>query len=158
MAGFTKLRLKQRKYLDGLSQGMTKRAALAYAGYSVNSSSNSIETPTLKAAFTHIMRRMAPMHRIAGRISEGIDATRVVVIPGPKGEGADHIEVPDFRERREYAKLAAEWTGYVDQNQAITGSGTTIQVLVGNVGDKIDRPAISGTVAAETKAIVATVE
>jgi len=105
---FTPLRPKQRKYLEGRSQGMTKEQAKRFAQYADSTSTASIESPSVKAAFARIVRRAVPAHKLAQRIAEGVDAKKTIFFQhqGVVKESRDLIA---WSERREYVKLAVSW-------------------------------------------------
>lgn len=125
---FTPLRPKQKKYLEGRSQGMTKEQAKRFAQYADSTSTASIENSSVKAAFARIVRRAIPAHKLAQRIAEGLDATKVLVIE------KCIEETPDYRERREYAKLAAEWAGYVEPEKGATETNVGVGfTLINNI-------------------------
>src|ERR1700689_2881515 len=73
---FTKLRPRQRKYLAGLAQGLSKREALRAAQYSENTAPSRVENASVKAAFARIVRRAVPAHVLAQVIAEGQKASR----------------------------------------------------------------------------------
>jgi hypothetical protein len=70
---FTKLQPRQRKYLECLAQGLSKREALRAAQYSENTAPGRVENSSVKAAFARIVRRTVPAHKLAIRIAEGVD-------------------------------------------------------------------------------------
>jgi hypothetical protein len=111
--------------MEAVLQGKSKLEAKRIAQYAESTSSYSIENTTIKAAFARLVRRAAPAHKLAQRIAEGIDATRENVIIA-KGEVIDTQVLPDFRERREYVKLAAQYGQYVDEER-----GAEVNVAVG---------------------------
>jgi hypothetical protein len=117
-----KLSPRKAKYVKARATGMPKKKAAIEAGYSVATAHNAgvkIEKqPDVQAAFREIVRRTCTEQRIVERLSEGLDATRLFM----SGEGDDrHVEMePDYRERREYLKLAAGWGGLVPKDQPDT--------------------------------------
>ena len=128
---FTTLRPKQRKYLDGLAQGMTKEQAKRFAQYADSTSTASIETPSVKAAFARLVRRAVPAHKLAQRVAEGVDATKSSYVSTK--DGVQTFTDPDMRERREYLKLAAEWGEYVAKDAPATQVGVSFQMINGVV-------------------------
>jgi hypothetical protein len=128
---FTALTTKQKAYRDNVLAGMSKREAKRLAGYAESSESSKIETPQLKAQFARLVRQSIPAHHIAKRLAEGVDATKTIAC----GEDGATMEVTDFRERREYVKIAAQFGGYVE-TESQGGSSTAIQVNVKFIGEK----------------------
>lgn len=135
---FTPLSIRQRKYILGVSQGMTRTQALRFAQYSEATRPCAVENASVKAAFARLIRRTAPAHKIAKVIEEGLDATRtMVVIAGPKDSEGNQAppqehKVPDFKERREYAKLAADWGEYVDKDKSSVQANVAVGVTILN--------------------------
>lgn len=131
---FTPLSLRQRKYIEGVAQGMTRAEALRNAQYADSTRPSKVENTQVKAAFARLMRRAAPAHKIVKVIAEGLDATDTQIAEkkaySDKGKiqsvEPELITSPNFRERREYAKLAATFGQYVDQD-----AGSSVQVAVG---------------------------
>jgi hypothetical protein len=114
---FTKLQPSQRKYLEGLAQGMSKRQALRAAQYSENTAPSRVENASVKAAFARIVRRAVPAHKLAQRIAEGIDATETVFFQ-KDGVVTESRDVIAWAERRKYAQLAAEYGQYVQPGKS----------------------------------------
>jgi hypothetical protein len=111
-------RLYMQQLPDVIAGKISRRQAAQRAGFSDTTAISRIETPQLKAQFSRLMRRFVPMHKIAQRVSEGVDATKTIGVEmkateegGKPKISTTQIEVPDFRERREYIKLVGEW-GY----------------------------------------------
>lgn len=109
---FTKLQPRQRKYLEGLARGMSRREALRAAQYSENTAPSRVENASVKAAFARIVRRAVPAHKIAQRIAEGVDATATVFFQ-KDGAVVESRDVIAWGERRKYIQLAVEYGGYV---------------------------------------------
>jgi hypothetical protein len=108
---FTRLQPKQRKYLEGRAQGMNKEQAKRFAQYADSTSTASIESSSVKAAFARIVRRSIPAHKLAQRIAEGVDATETIIFQ-KNGVVIETRNVIAWGERRKYAQLAAEYGGY----------------------------------------------
>ena len=124
---FTALTHKKRKYMEAVVAGKTKQEAKRIAGYCATTSTSVIETTSVKAAFSRLVRQYVPAHKLAQRVAEGVDATKTIVVMGGKNEPATTQEIADFKERREYAKLAAEFGGYVEPD----GKSPDVSVQVG---------------------------
>lgn len=109
-----KLSLKQRRVLEGVAAGKSIRAASVEAGYSVNVADRGIAsmTPTMQDAFRRLIEKAVPLEKAAQRLSEGVDAETSWF------NGKEQQTAPDFRERREYLKLAAQWGAYVPKETA----------------------------------------
>lgn len=131
------LQPRQRKYLDGISKGLTKREAALAAGYaeSTANSASHIETPDVKAAFQRLMRQYAPAHKIAKRITEGLDAMETKFFQ-KEGIVTDSRDVINWSERRQYAQLAADLGGYAASKEAGAVTGVAIQVNVEHIGSQ----------------------
>lgn len=124
-ASFTALNQRKRKYLEGRTNGLTKTEAKRLAGYAESTDPCKIENTSVKAAFSRLVRQYVPAHKLAARIAEGVDATKSVTVGS--GENLEQQEVTDFRERREYVKLAAEYGQYVEPE----AKGGDVNVAVG---------------------------
>ncbi len=114
---FTPLRPKQRKYLEGRAQGMTKEQAKRFAQYADSTSTASIESPSVKAAFARIVRRAASARKLALRIAEGVDATETKFFEH-EGVVTASRDVIAWGERRKYIRLAAEYGQYAEPNNS----------------------------------------
>lgn len=125
--GYKPLNQRQRKYLEGIAQGMTKGEAARFANYSPNSRPALIERSSqLKAQFSRLIRIAAPAHKLAKVIENGLNATKTI----PFGEG-EPLEVADYKERREYAVLAAKWGEYTDAEKANSQVNVGVTVMNG---------------------------
>jgi hypothetical protein len=51
---FTRLSPRKRKYIDGRSQGLSKRQAKNLAGYAASTSTYSVENSSVKAALARL--------------------------------------------------------------------------------------------------------
>lgn len=70
MAG---LNLRQRKYVEGIVDGKTKKQAAVEAGYSTSTAENAaaiIEGPDVRAAFEKLIRRNVDPNKIVQRLTE----------------------------------------------------------------------------------------
>jgi phage terminase small subunit len=133
---FTKLTLRQRKYIDGVTKGMTRTEALRYAQYSETTRPSSVENASIKAAFARLVKRAVPAHVLAQRIAEGLNAEETKFFQ-KDGVITDQANVIAWSERREYAKLAAQWAGYSDAAEnAKSPVNVGVQVLVEHIGSK----------------------
>jgi phage terminase small subunit len=133
---------RQRKYLENRAKGLNKTNAALKAGYSPDMARNAavkIEKPEVKDAFAKLIRQYVPAHRIAKRIQEGLDACETKFFQ-KDGVVTDSKDVIAWSERREYAKLAAEFGNYRESDDAAkvavgikvvieqVGAGTTSQI------------------------------
>lgn len=135
---FTKLNVRQRKYLDGLSQGLTRRQALDYAGYSETTRPVSVENSSVKAAFARLIRRAAPAHKIAYRIAEGLDAKETKFFQF-EGRVTDQRDVIAWGERRAYAELAAKFGEYSQDSANSSSVAVGVKVIVEHIGRPSDQ-------------------
>jgi phage terminase small subunit len=130
---FTKLQPRQRKYIQALAQGMSRREALRVAQYSENTAPSRVENASVKAAFARIVRRAVPAHVLAQVIAEGVQATETKFFQH-KGKVMDQREVIAWGPRSSFAKIAAEYGGYVEPDRGVSDS-TQIEVLVRFIGE-----------------------
>jgi|SRR5580692_8664918 hypothetical protein len=125
---FRKVTPKKRNYLDQLpdvvSGKLTKRQAARKAGFADSTSISRIETPSLKAAFSRLMRQHVPAHVLVKRVAEGLAAEETKFFQH-EGVVTDSKQVIAWSERRQYAQIAAEWGGYVEKDK---GSETNVAV------------------------------
>lgn len=111
MAG---LNLRQRKYVEGIVDGKTKKQAAVEAGYSTSTAENAaaiIEGPDVRAAFEKLIRRNVDPNKIVQRLTEGLDASETKFFQH-NGRVIETREVVDYARRREYIALAAKLGGY----------------------------------------------
>lgn len=131
---FTKLKPRQRRYIEEVAKGKTRHQALIAAGYSPTNRACNVETSSVKAALSRLVRQAIPAHKLAQVIADGIEATETKFFQ-EKGIVTDEREVIAWSERREYAKLAAEFGNYVEHEKQTTPS-IGIQVTVETIGNK----------------------
>jgi phage terminase small subunit len=133
---FTKLKPKQRKYIEGVVKGMSRTEALRYAQYSETNRPVRVENASVKAAFARLVKRAVPAHVLAQRIAEGLNAEETKFFQ-KDGVITDKANVVAWSERREYAKLAAQWAGYSDTTESAKSPvNVGVQVLVEHIGSK----------------------
>lgn len=101
------LKPRQRKLLEGITEGKSIRQAATEAGYAqhtANKPSDLLETKSMRSALKGLL---APVEKIALRINEGLDAMKTEFA---KFEGgiSDSQDCVDFAERRQYAELACK--------------------------------------------------
>lgn len=143
--GLEKLNDRARKYIEGLAQGMTKLEAKRFAQYAETTSSYTIETKDVKAAFAKLVRRACPAHKLSQKIAEGLEATETKFF-----QVKDQIierEVVNLAERRQYLKMAVEYGQYADPNaSAISGMPNEIglRVTVEHIGRPENHRVIEG--------------
>jgi hypothetical protein len=114
---------RQRKYIKERVKGKTKKEAALAAGYSPTTAlrTNRIETPNVRKAFAEIIRNCVPGELIGRRIREGLDAVKTEFFSSD-GIVTDQRETVAWSERREYAKLAAEYGGYFTPQVEVSGA------------------------------------
>lgn len=130
---FTKLQPRQRKYIEGLAQEMSKREALRAAQYSENTAPSRVENASVKAAFARIVRRAVPAHMLATVIAEGVQATETKFFQH-EGKVVDQREVIAWGPRATFAKIAAEYGSYVEPDRGVSNSAQ-IAVSVRFIGE-----------------------
>ena len=119
-----KLNTKQRAYVEGRASGKNKKQAALDAGYSASTArvpGPAIEgCAAVRQEFRRLIRSKITGEKIAQRLAEGLDAVDTKFFQF-EGEVTDSRDVVAWSERREYAKLAAEFGGYHVQKQEVTG-------------------------------------
>lgn len=140
---FTKLNDRQRKYREGVLQGMSRRQALDYAGYSENTRASRVENQTLTASFAKMVRIAVPAHKLAHRIAEGLDAQETKFFQ-KDGNVVETRDVVAWGERRAYAELAAKFGGYIENKKDGTALDLGVKVVIEHIGNQ-------GTASAEAK-------
>lgn len=134
------LSVRKQLYLKSLAEGNTKKQAAEDAGYAESTARAAkahIETEDVKAAFAELIRAVVPSEKIAARIAEGLDAVETKLYAF-QGMIFDREELVAWTERREYAKLAAEYGGYFVATQKFEGEldhSGEVHVTVEFVGD-----------------------
>lgn len=106
---------RRREYLKNRVIGLqTKKEAALNADFPLSMAENAkakIETAAFKDAFAKLIQAHIPAERIAIRLSEGLDATETKFFQF-NGIITDFEDLINWTERREYAKLAAEYGQY----------------------------------------------
>jgi hypothetical protein len=96
---------RRRKYVEGRLEGKGRPQAALDAGFTPSMAEKAaikIENKDVRRAFMELARQAVPTEKIMQRLREGLDATKVrAIVRGKKV--VDRFEVPDYRERREYA-------------------------------------------------------
>jgi phage terminase small subunit len=139
---FTKLSLRQRRYIEEVAKGKSRHQALIAAGYSPTNRPCRVENASIKAAFSRLMRQAVPAHKLAQVIAEGVEAIETKFFQ-EKGMVTDQRDVIAWSERREYARLAAEYGQYKEEEKQQTPA-LAVQIVVEHIGNK-------DPVSAETK-------
>jgi ASC-1-like (ASCH) protein len=116
-----RLNQRQAKYVEGVMSGKTKMEAAVEAGYSESTALNaaaSIEHTDVRKAFQILLRKYAPLEKVAQRIGEGLDAmeTKTATFEGHITDTQDFIA---WEERRRYAEMAAKMASYYVEKQEI---------------------------------------
>jgi hypothetical protein len=111
-------------YVENRLAGQTKKDAALGAGFPASVAEHpgaEIETPEVRRALQKAIRAAIPPEKIIQRLAEGLDAeqSQVLTLGGVNNMRTEVLKSPDFRERREYLKLAAEYGGYHVQKQEI---------------------------------------
>jgi hypothetical protein len=106
---------RRREYLKNRVIGLqSKKEAALNANFPPSMADNAaakIETREFRDAFARLIQAHIPMERIAQRIDEGLDATETKFFQF-NGIITDFEDLINWTERREYAKLAAEYGQY----------------------------------------------
>src|SRR5580698_4256582 len=97
---FTKLNIRKQRYIDGRSQGLSKREAKNLAGYAASTSSYSVENSSVKAALARLIKQAVPAHVMVRRIAEGVSAYETKFFQ-KEGIVTDQRDVVAWSERRE---------------------------------------------------------
>ena len=130
---FTKLNLRKQRYIDGRSQGLSKREAKNLAGYAASTSTYSVENSSVKAALARLIKQAVPAHVMVRRIAEGVSAYETKFFQ-KEGIVTDQRDVVAWSERREYLKLAAEYGQYVEPDAKVsTGDIRPTFVLINGI-------------------------
>jgi hypothetical protein len=145
---FTRLNPRKRKYIDGRSQGLSKREAKNLAGYAASTSTYSVENSSVKAALARLIKQAVPAHVLVRRIAEGVSAHETKFFQ-KEGVVTDQRDVVAWSERREYLKLAAEYGQYVEPEAKSTDANVVVGFTLingitkprGRVHSKDDSPA-----------------
>jgi hypothetical protein len=116
---FTKFNPRKQRYIDGRSQGLSKREAKNLAGYAASTSTYSVENSSVKAALARLIKQAVPAHVMVRRIAEGVSACETKFFQ-KEGIVTDQRDVVAWSERREYLKLAAEYGQYVEPDAKVS--------------------------------------
>ena len=151
-----KLTPKQHKYIRGITKRKSKRQAALDAGYSEHVANNAgalIEnSANVRQSFQNLIRKHVSESNIAQRIAEGLDAEETKFFQ-KDGKVVSSRNLVNWTERREYAKLAAEYGGYFVPKQQIESSGPNggpiqVQASIAGMTDEQLREAIEAKKAA----------
>lgn len=110
-SALNRLSKKKQVYVKAKASGKTSIEARAKAGYSPGTKIENIETADVKQAFAEIMRNRIKPYKLAQRIDEGLDAMETKFFH-KDGVVTDSRNTVAWGERRAYAELAAQFTGY----------------------------------------------
>lgn len=131
---FTKLKPRQRKYIEAVVGGMTREEAKRFAGYSETTRPARIENPSIKAAFARLIKQAVPAHILAKRIAEGLNAEETKFFQH-EGKITDQANVIAWSERRQYAQLAAQYGGYVETETSPGKGDVSVELVVKIIGN-----------------------
>jgi hypothetical protein len=128
------LSLRKRLYLKSRADGKTKFQSALDAGYAesvAKTAKEHIETPDVRTAFAALIQAVIPSEKIVARIAEGLDAMETKCYAF-QGMVFDQVDMVAWTERREYAKMAAEYGEYfAPAAQKMEHSGkVTLEALV----------------------------
>jgi hypothetical protein len=130
---FTKFNPRKQRYIDGRSQGLSKREAKNLAGYAASTSTYSVENSSVKAALARLIKQAVPAHVMVRRIAEGVSAYETKFFQ-KEGIVTDQRDVVAWSERREYLKLAAEYGQYVEPDAKVSiGEGGPSFILINGI-------------------------
>ena len=125
--------VKQRKYVQGLVAGKSKKRAAIDAGYAESVGHNAKQKldakPGVQKLFTHLLAEAgATDELLAQRIFEGLNAweTKFATF---EGEITDSDEVISFSERREMAELVLKLKGYLIEKHELRMVKTLEEIL-----------------------------
>jgi len=103
---------RRERYVEGLMDGKTRRRAALDAGFSVSQAEdakNRIEGPITQALILRaLMDAGVTLSRLAEKMGEGLDATKVQSVSGGQGKPATLELVADFETRLKYIQHACK--------------------------------------------------
>lgn len=103
---------RRERYVEGLMDGKTRRRAALDAGFSVSQAEdakNRIEGPITQALILRaLMDAGVTLTRLAEKMGEGLDATKVQSVSGGQGKPATLELVADFETRLKYIQHACK--------------------------------------------------
>ncbi len=114
--------VRKQRFVAALVEGKSMRAAALEAGYSESMANVAgVEImPMCREAFRKALGHRISIGKLADTISAGLDAEYTQYF-ADKGRVIDERRNPDYRERREYSKLAANLMSF-EPPKEITGA------------------------------------
>lgn len=117
----SKLTPRQAIFLQGIAELKSQERAARDAGYSPSTARHAhriLEGANVRAEFQKILRQWVDPDKIGQRIAEGLDAMETKFFHH-EGFVVEQREVTAWAERRHYAVLAAQYSGYhADRQEA----------------------------------------
>jgi hypothetical protein len=118
-----------------LQRRLRSRQSALDAGYAesvARTAKEHIETPDVQKAFAALIQSVIPAEKIVARIAEGLDAMETKVFSF-QGMIFDQTDMIAWSERREYAKLAAEYGQYFVPSLDMNVKGEALTKIIVNL-------------------------
>ena len=125
---------KEKKYVSARTKGKNQKDSALEAGYSLSTANRACvieDRKEVQRAFRVLLQEAIPASLLIQRLREGLDADKVQVTG--EGEQAFAEVAPDYKERREYLKLAATYGDYVPKEAVEMPGGLQpiVQIHIG---------------------------
>lgn len=133
---------RQRLFAQGIAAGKTQKQAALDAGYSENVARDPKRKLLSGIALREYFAKLLPSEEeIAQRLREGLSAERTEYVQWRNGKSVKTkaINLVDFSERRQYARLCANYRGLPELQQvAVTGAeGEPIKWLIQTISPTV---------------------
>jgi phage terminase small subunit len=129
-------RSRYERYVDGVMDGKTKKQSALDAGFTRNqavSASRSIEGPITQELVRRVLANAeVTLERLAQKIREGLDATKLIVVAGGSGKEETTKLLTDFETRLKYIQHACRMLHIGDPD---TQESTGMRVVINDVYD-----------------------
>ena len=129
--GLSPKEVKRQRFVQGMVEGKSMRAAALAAGYSeamANQASRDL-MPACRDAFREALQHRISINKLSNTIAAGLDAESIQYF-ADKGMVLDERKTTDYRERREYAKLAANLMQFEPPKEVTGADGGPLEMVL----------------------------
>ena len=129
--GISPKEVRRQKFVEGMVDGKSMRQAALDAGYSENTASDAYRAimPHTREAFRQALHHRISIGKLSDTIAAGLNAEYTQFF-ADKGTVVDQRITTDYRERREYAKLAANLMSFEPPKEVTGADGGPLEFLL----------------------------
>ena len=129
--GLNPTELRRQKFVAAMVEGKSMRAAALEAGYSESTANLAYREimPQTREAFRQALHHRISIGKLSDTIAAGLQAESIQYF-ADKGVVLDERKTTDYRERREYAKLAANLMQFEPPKEVTGADGGPLEMVL----------------------------